>query len=100
MKLLFLALTVALLMVSCKKDYESCDNGQLCVQNNGSDVVHFGWGTSFYSDSILPGNKVCTDVGPVDTDPSHESKPIVPFMSDHGNYDIEVQSCNYTTYLP
>src|SRR6266446_5008272 len=96
-KLLFPILAIALLIASCKKDYEACDNGQLCVKNTGTGVIHFSWGSSYYTDSILPGAETCTDVGQVDTDPSHESKPIVNFMSDHGNYAIEVESCDWHT---
>ena len=99
MKLFFPIIGVAMLIASCKKDYESCDNGQVCVQNTGTDVVHFAWGSNIYGDSILSGASACINVGPVDTDPSHESKPVMQFMSDHGNYAIEVESCDWKTTI-
>jgi len=83
---------------SCKK-YDKCDNAQLCVQNIGTTVVHYSWGASYYSDSIMPGKSACISVGSVNTDPNHSETHTEDFESDHGNYFILVDQCSVTKQI-
>lgn len=76
----------------CKKKIE-CDNAQLCVKNIGTDKIYYCWGCSFYSDSILPGNKACKYVGAIEITSSSESVVWVDFSSSKGSYRIKVDDC-------
>jgi hypothetical protein len=88
--IIFFALTIA----SCKKNV-SCD-ASLCVKNIGHDTIHYSWGSSAYTDSLLPGQSGCTAAGHIEVSGGSSSTPTLYFESDHGNYAITVDECEET----
>ncbi|MBL7883645.1 MAG: hypothetical protein JNL69_06225 [Bacteroidia bacterium] len=89
----FLVLSLALL--GCKKDKGfSCDHAVVCVTNLSGNVVYYGWNTSFYTDSLLPGQKACKDVGYISITRTEESTTTITFNSTRGSFAIYVDECN------
>lgn len=84
-------LLAIVLLPSCEKKIE-CD-ATLCIKNISSTVVHYSWGSSVYTDSILPGASACVNVGPIEVSSTSTSTPTWYFESDHGNYAITVDEC-------
>lgn len=92
MKKIFLLL-FALTMFACNKD-KNCDNGQLTIKNSTGDTVFYSWGSSSYTDTLLPGASVIYNVGEIENTITSQTSYTVPFYSDHGDYAIEVNSCH------
>ena len=88
---ILLFLFSVLCMSSCKK--VDCD-ATLCVKNTGSQVIHYAWGSNFYTDSIMPGESACENVGHIEITSTTESTITAYFNSDHGDYAILVDECD------
>jgi len=78
-------------MWSCKK--VDCE-ATLCIKNIGSQVIHYSWGSSYYTDSIMPGESACENVGHIEISNRVEHTRTAYFESDHGNYAIRVDECD------
>src|SRR6185436_15292591 len=76
---------------SCKKKV-SCE-ANLCVKNIGQETIHYSWGSSVYTDSVMPGESACKSVGHIEIDEGSSSTTVEYFNSDHGHYAIEVDEC-------
>jgi hypothetical protein len=90
--LLFIALAI-LALTSCKK-YVKCDNAELCIKNIGTDTIWCAWNSSAYTEKLLPGATICTNLGKLDTDPNNSQGSTTTFNSDHGSYSFNVSACH------
>ena len=91
MKIYIPFLIAMLIFLSCKKKVD-CD-ATLCVKNIGHDTIHYSWGSSAYSDSLLPSQTACKSVGHIEIDGTSNSTVTAYFESDHGNFAIKVDEC-------
>lgn len=80
-------------LVSCRN--EKCDNARACVVNNTHDTVYYGWGSSWYSDTLLPGARSCQNLGEMDKYTTYHAS----FNSSSGDVNIEVDECHEIRYL-
>jgi len=89
----FLFLT-AIMFSNCMKNNDiNCDNAELCITNIGSDTINYSWGSTLYTDYMLPGNKACINVGHIEVTKNSSATEEVYFYSDHGNFIIVVDEC-------
>lgn len=86
-------LLFAIALFACNKDL-NCDNGQLSIKNSTGDTVFYSWGSSWYTDTLLPGATVVYDVGKIENTITSQTSYTVPFNSDHGDYAIDVTRCH------
>lgn len=91
-KLVLLLIPLLFVIISCAKKVD-CENAELCVKNIGTDVIYYCWGCNMFSDSILPGEKACVNVGSVYVSYTTESIHWVDFNSTHGDFVIKVDKC-------
>jgi len=86
---------ISTILLGCRKDKGfSCDHAVVCVTNTSASVVYYSWTGNFYTDSILPGQKACKDVGYISVTPTEESTVTITFNSNRGNFAIYVNECN------
>lgn len=90
-KLIILFSVFVSLLYSCSKKIE-CDNAQICVKNLSADTVYYCWGCNTPSEVLLPNNKTCIDIGPVDVK-KDEFLVYADFTSTKGNFTIESTEC-------
>ncbi|NQX98265.1 MAG: hypothetical protein HRT73_10360 [Flavobacteriales bacterium] len=91
MKSTYLIIILSLFAFSCSKKLD-CDNARLCFENIGNDTINYCWGCYPYTEVLLPGGKICRDVGEID-DSDGEDLSVYYFDSDHGNYPVRMNSC-------
>ena len=88
-----LIILFAFALSACGKD-KNCENGHLSIVNLTGDTVFYSWGSSWYSDTLLPFATVIRDVGKIENTLTSQSSYTEFFNSDHGDYAIDVTSCN------
>ena len=88
-------IAIVLFISSCDYKKHSCTS-TLCIRNIGTDTIHYTFTSGgTYSDSIMPGNKVCVGPGNLELeDDIPQNSVLVNFESDHGNTTIIVDECN------
>ena len=90
----FLAFVFVLLILSCRKKYEHCDNATVCVKNIGSNKIAYSWGSKSQVDTLKPGQSTCTGAGEYNADPNNKSGGVVYFQTNAATWAIQPTSCN------
>ncbi len=90
-KCIILFSVLGVFLYSCTKKIE-CDNAQICVKNLSTDTVYYCWGCNTPNEILLPNNKTCIDLGPVDVK-KDEFLVYAEFRSTKGNFTIESTEC-------
>ncbi len=103
MKKIFVALLITIAFVGCGNNID-CEDAEICIINTGNSTIYYNsesWGSNFHNDSILPGERVCKNVGPVSDHWLEGSNTVwVPFSSSHGYLMIEVATCYREVEIP
>lgn len=91
---LMLTLITSIIIVSCKKGHEQCDNAVVCVKNTGNLKIAYSWNSNSLSDTLISGESTCTNAGEYNSDPNNQSIPTVYFQTNSATWAIKPTSCN------
>jgi hypothetical protein len=90
---------IIIFFVDCKRKPDFHCQSQSCIGNLTNDTIFYAWNSTFWDDTLLPGEVNCRDVGQIDITYNKKGKEkthttyVNQIYSSSGDWFVKAEKC-------